>query len=470
MEPSVLENRLTLYDPAQDGSALVVLVHGFGSQPEGYWGKLHPLLINDGELWNAGVRFAFWGYPTAKWPQPPDVLRKILRWPTLPDIRSLGKLLWDDLTQSRYERFSRIALFGHSLGGLISQAAACQAVDRAASERLITVGLCATPTAGSGLADLASFMAKFWGGNVQLNSLGVGAADRADLQQHFFQKVLQGSERDRISVVAWRAVSDPYVTEKEMETYYRVNHKVIAGDHASCVRTEANAEAFTDWITGSLVGSGRAPATVASTSAERLYDYLRQLAELYSGSPEGYEEELELHHYVSESARDVHERVIRMHSPRDPVYFKRVGFGCTQDVGPPRSIEDLDISLTVPEGCTPLLVPLSEAPNLIEGGIFFYPPLEGDQEITVRQLWKGCWDPLRSEGKDEGVFGLKGATKRVVVEIEFPAGTSGIRVEAVPADVKYDFNAVRPKAILVYNRVEPGEYRYEVYATLPTGA
>lgn len=463
------EERFQLEDQDGDGTMLAVFVHGLGGQVDSYWGQTRKLLTSDKELRSQGIRFAFWGYPTSVTPQGPRFMRLLASRSRLPNVRELGGLLWNDLMGGELRRFDRIALFGHSLGGLVVQAAACKAMSRAEEERtrLVATGLCASPTAGSKLADLVSKMSKLWGGNVQFKDLAVESEERNILQAEFVNNVVH-SNGPQVSVRVWYAIEDPIVTKSEVDALFRYNVIELAGDHSSCIQTNANVGVFKDWIIGALSGEGRPPATVARSSPE--YVYLRELAGLYSRRPEGYTESVELLYLVSETGHDVAEQTIHIRST-EPVVTKRMAFGSTQEVDNSRGFEDLAVTLSLPEGVSALLAPMDEGASIIECVVFFNPPIVGTHVFSVRHLWKGCWDPLRSSQVDEGAFVANDSTTEMRITVEFPAGTENIKITPTSGDeveISYNSQGVRPSAVIVYNNPRPGEHRYYVEARLPS--
>ena len=460
-----------LDDPGKDGETLVVFVHGLGSKPDHYWGESRKLLLEDRDLRNAGVRMGFWGYPTSKWPQGFILLRLFSRRPRLPRVRDIGRLLWDELSnQEEFGRFNRIALFGHSMGGLVAQAAACYATDAGTRARLVAIGLCATPTAGSQLADLISAMAGYWGGNVQIDDLAVGSTNRLELQAEFLRQVIEDGGQPQVSITPWLALEDPIVTDTAMDTWFYERRKMLRGDHSSCVRGADNVSTFKNWITGTVLGHGQSPMLVTAET-KRLYGHLRALGELYARTPPvDYEESVNFEYFISETDLDVVDRTYTIERAGSPVFFHQLGFGCSQDsdVG---GIADLDVTLETPEGVSGLVIPTAEKPGRIAAAAFFNPPLAAKQQFGVRHLWKGCWDPLRRTGEDAGNVKLTRRVKRLKISLDFPQGTArDFEVTSTTGPnprLSYDRDLVRPRALMVYNDVEPGTYAYKVRATLP---
>lgn len=236
---------------------LAVFVHGLGGNASTYWGDLRKRLLEDTDL--VGMDFAFWGYRSGG---TLSLFRRTLLFPfrliarlvmpgyserlvTMiqghePSVSEIALTLATHLT-GLFRYYEHIALFGHSLGGLVVQASIVTDLHMTETsgfdtigERLRAVGLCATPTSGCELADLASEFSLLFGENAQVEALNRQSTDRADIQRRF-TSFIQGAEQVRLSV--WCAESDEVVTRAEVEEVFGSDSaRTLVGTHSSCIR------------------------------------------------------------------------------------------------------------------------------------------------------------------------------------------------------------------------------------------
>jgi pimeloyl-ACP methyl ester carboxylesterase len=100
---------------SEDGTGLVVFVHGFAGDAVSTWKDFPDLLPSDPDL--RGYDFCFWGYPTSV---NPLIILKRLVWSDNPNLDTLGQGL-RSLLDNTAQRYRKIVFAGHSMGGLIIQ-------------------------------------------------------------------------------------------------------------------------------------------------------------------------------------------------------------------------------------------------------------------------------------------------------------------------------------------------------------
>ena len=142
----------------EGGETLVVLVHGFTSNPE-VWKQLLNFLEYDSDLSN--YRFLSWGYPTEF-----DfgyLMRSHRRiWTDDPTITTIGQGL-RTLLNEQARGAERLVLVGHSMGGLVIQAFIVEELlqdERRHLDRLTEVVLYGSHSGGLPIARLAAPLKK----------------------------------------------------------------------------------------------------------------------------------------------------------------------------------------------------------------------------------------------------------------------------------------------------------------------
>jgi pimeloyl-ACP methyl ester carboxylesterase len=233
---------------------VALFVHGIGASQETWWGTTPGALMTDPQLRH--IEFDFFRYESSKsadrsWFVHPWFTRR-----KLAGLEDLGALLWDRLLDhAGNPNFSSIALFGHSMGGLVIAAAIVDGFRREDSERarqvrgmIKIIGLCATPLGGADIAAFANRLIKVLGPNPQMSDLRRISPTRltivAQLQNYTsLGAVKEGS--DRVALQFFRVGSDTVVASDE-ERYGPFAKSVqwsgeaiagaLVGGHSECVK------------------------------------------------------------------------------------------------------------------------------------------------------------------------------------------------------------------------------------------
>jgi len=132
---------------------VVIFVHGLFGKGEKTWGRFPELLRSD-PLLHGAWEPALFSYPSA--------YVRFLFLTSAPDIQLLAQGLRTEL-DTRYPEsaVARIAIVGHSLGGLVARRYVLDAFRGSGRCRVDGLCLYGTPHTGAGLARAASYISRF---------------------------------------------------------------------------------------------------------------------------------------------------------------------------------------------------------------------------------------------------------------------------------------------------------------------
>lgn len=202
---------------------IVVFLHGLGGSPEKTWGDFPALLKMDPKMKN--YDFHFIGFPA-----------RILGW--VPGFSSLAGLLFSYL-ETKYNKYERVMLVGHSLGGIVIRCLIFDCVTKQSQEMLKKIDkifLFGTPNNGAqAMRILKKF--PFIYSNL-LKSLG----DKGFFEilnkgwNNIFTKDVPNDEMCK--VVSFFGSNDKTIdTESSNVSFSHYSHK-IDGDHFSMVKPQ----------------------------------------------------------------------------------------------------------------------------------------------------------------------------------------------------------------------------------------
>lgn len=233
----------------------VVFVHGFSGNVDTWTGFIdllkHEQRVNSWDIFGIS-------YPSALRIDIPNL------WSADPDIETLASALTTSLSLPPFNRYKRIALVAHSMGGLVVQRAIID--DSTLMSRLSHVILFGTPSAGLEKASLAAKLKR------QLRDMSSGS---------FFIKRLRTDWTERIGVVpkftflVLQGDRDEFVPkDSSLMPFPDQARRVVPGNHLEIVRpSDANHQGF-QLVVGALAGqSAGRPAIDGARLAVELGDF-----------------------------------------------------------------------------------------------------------------------------------------------------------------------------------------------------
>ncbi|MSV28099.1 MAG: alpha/beta fold hydrolase [Bryobacterales bacterium] len=215
------------------GEGLAVFVHGFSGGALSTWNDFPNLLEQDGELLN--YDFCFWGYPSGVLHNP--LVRLV--WSDDPDLDTLGRGL-RTLLDNTAERYKKIVLVGHSMGGLVIQLFILGEISnqRAAHlGRLTEVILYGTPSGGLVKAGLVSLF------NTQAADMSRFGALIRDLRYQW-QRLIDDRRAEapqpfRLTLVA--GMEDKFVPQSTSLDPFPFDEKeIVPGNHVEMVKPRSS--------------------------------------------------------------------------------------------------------------------------------------------------------------------------------------------------------------------------------------
>ena len=114
------------------------------------------------------------------------------------------------------------------------------------------------------------------------------------------------------------------------------------------------------------------------------------------------------------------------------VHWHRIRFATRGNVPPFASFEDLGFDVRAQADTEVLLFPTLETRGLVEGAVFFLPPISEELEWRVSLHWEGLWNDLRTAPDYRGEGILKGSEKQqcrithVQTDFVFPLGATDL--------------------------------------------
>jgi pimeloyl-ACP methyl ester carboxylesterase len=230
MEPKLPD--MIVYRDAGPRSTAVIFAHGFTGKAENTWGLFPKLLMDDPDLADCGV-FS-WGYPTE-----PDLRNIVLRyfWTDNPDIGTIASGLRTQL-DTRSNGYKRLALIGHSMGGLVIQAFIIDELLNGRSQhldRLTEVILMGTPSGGLVKARWGSLL------DAQVRDMSATGEFVQKLRRLWKERIddqrsnPNSLARFRLTVVA--GLSDKFVPESSSLDPFPLDEKArVPGNHVEMMK------------------------------------------------------------------------------------------------------------------------------------------------------------------------------------------------------------------------------------------
>jgi len=214
-----------------EARSAVVFLHGFTGDADLTWDRFPLLLQVDPALAKWDILNA--GYSTGLMPD----LRGI--WTGDPDLPILAKHLSTRMSLPPLKQYRRVALVGHSMGGLVIQRAVLD--DQALRKRVSHVILFGTPSAGLWKASL---VAKLYGiFKRQVVHMAAGGSFIRQLRSEWVRMV---GDDPPFVFAAVAGDRDQFVPpESSLNCFAAPLRQVVTGDHLSLVRPrDAQAESF----------------------------------------------------------------------------------------------------------------------------------------------------------------------------------------------------------------------------------
>ncbi len=229
-------------------STLVLLLHGLGSNVDRTWSKAAPVLFADPGL--VHVDFEGWNYATTKLKS--RIPMKRVEAP----LHEIASTLDQEIARHQ-EKYARVVVMAHSLGGLLVMAAVGHLLLSARPERiqrLAGLGFVATPVAGSHISELLDQVWNLFGISDHTRDTKLSSSWRKMLERTFTHMVAQaGSQPDLwdphrrwVPVHSFRALEDEAVLT---DGPFIATH--LAGNHGGCLDFEkwpSNGEIVSDWL------------------------------------------------------------------------------------------------------------------------------------------------------------------------------------------------------------------------------
>jgi tetratricopeptide (TPR) repeat protein len=217
---------------------LAVFVHGFTGEKTATWGKFPELIENDGQLQD--FDFLFWGYPTDV-----NFLNTVTRygWSDIPTIPVVGQAL-RTLLDNQAGAYDRLALVGHSMGGLAIQAFVLGELNRGRRDhldRLTEILLYGTPSGG---LKKAGWWVKYV--NTQARDMAISGEFIATLRSQW-ATVVDGHRtkpdrlaRFKLTLVA--GIKDQFVPQSSsLDPFPLDEQEVVPGNHIEMVKPDSAA-------------------------------------------------------------------------------------------------------------------------------------------------------------------------------------------------------------------------------------
>lgn len=262
-------------------TALAVFVHGIGADAENWWGTTPDAFRTDPRL--AHIDFHFWRYDTQKHPERWWLLPNFLRSRNLANLQQLGRRLWTDVRGLHGEgQYPQIALFGHSMGGLVVAAAIVEGwptkspADVALKSALKVIGMCATPLGGSDVAKLVDDLTAFYGPNEHMKNLCEDSARRKSIVAQLENHVRMGEGGPETVLLEFFEVGEDTTVSTDEERYAGFRDSMerkgrvlsLSGGHSECVQDLSlkglrrnNYAALSKWLTQHLAATPPAAST-----------------------------------------------------------------------------------------------------------------------------------------------------------------------------------------------------------------
>ena len=154
----------------------LVLLHGFFGNTEATWARFTTFLVNEPKLTSWDL-FGL-GYPTSLRIDVPNV------WSADPDVKMLARALKTTLSLPPLNRYRKIAIAAHSMGGLVIQRAILDNV--ALKNRFSHVFLFGTPSAGLAKARLFARLKR------QVSDMAADGPFITSLRREWMEQFAQG--------------------------------------------------------------------------------------------------------------------------------------------------------------------------------------------------------------------------------------------------------------------------------------
>lgn len=207
---------------------LTVFVHGLsGSSERSYWGRIPDFLEHDPLCKN--IDFVFWGYVSSKWPKFKfsQIFHKRSKTRRAEDaILVLSNLLLSDIREmNRRQKYKKIRIFGHSLGGIIAIRSVALSNSGVLISQIDKLAVNATPTTAIRVARFAAFF------NLRTNDY-VTFLSRPDLVHRVFDNDLihiKTSRSQKIHTTYFHVKEDQYVPFNEQASFD--DEIVVNGKH-----------------------------------------------------------------------------------------------------------------------------------------------------------------------------------------------------------------------------------------------
>ena len=206
----------------EDNSNNVILfVHGFSGEAETTFGNIPQYFSEEDKIkgWNM---FSV-GYSSNNMPALGAGI-----WAAIPDITKVANFLNTTL-HSQFEKYSRIAIVAHSMGGLVTQKAILE-LDIISRKKITDVLLFGTPSNGLKTAAFA----KFW--NRQVRDMAFNGSFITDLRKKWNENFAATYPFD-FKVVA--GTDDEFVpTTSSQDPFDKKYWEVVSGNHLGIVKPE----------------------------------------------------------------------------------------------------------------------------------------------------------------------------------------------------------------------------------------